>query len=153
MCWKKLLFSFHPLYVHLRDEHYVSLGDYKERYLGYNKDSYLYQKPVLNFRTIDESSLKEEKCSLRDFLGMKKEEAPNVSSSQNTSDNCQAEASAYSYLCPIKGCGMKMRKQDLQNGLGANHMKLTHDLRPYKMKRLNLKWLEIVEEVSPVDQL
>ena len=39
-----MLFSFHPLYIHLRDEHSISLTQYKKMYLGYNKDDYVYKK-------------------------------------------------------------------------------------------------------------
>eukprot|EP00088_Acartia_fossae_P047738 TRINITY_DN5183_c0_g1_i2.p1 TRINITY_DN5183_c0_g1~~TRINITY_DN5183_c0_g1_i2.p1 ORF type:complete len:476 (+),score=93.54 TRINITY_DN5183_c0_g1_i2:910-2337(+) len=44
LCSKLMLFSFHPLYIHLRDEHSISLTQYKRMYLGYNKDNYVYQK-------------------------------------------------------------------------------------------------------------
>ena len=44
MCWKVLLFSFRAIFLHLNSEHYLSLQVYKERYLGYNKQKYLYTK-------------------------------------------------------------------------------------------------------------
>lgn len=128
----------------------MGLGDYKERYLGYKMDAYLYQKPAVNTDTFDTLTQPEAKSSLRDFLDgnhnekVKIDVKLEVPGSSQTHDN-EEQVIQISYLCPIRGCGMRMSMTGLKDGSAANHMNLSHQLRPYKMNKLKLKWQKVEE--------
>jgi len=44
ICSKSLMFSLDTIFTHVRTHHYINIFQYKTKYLGYDKDSYVFRK-------------------------------------------------------------------------------------------------------------
>ena len=135
----------------------MGLGDYKEMYMGFKKDAYLYTKPLNN---LEDDKEQEVPNSLRELIG-------DINCGQNNSDFLQHNPDSLQhipdslqqpsqtegennaikavsvYACPIDGCTSEMDTKGLQDGSAANHMRVLHKMRPFRMKKLNLMWKKI----------
>ena len=57
-------------------------------------------------------------------------------------DSMSSDGNELVYKCAMEACETKMCLNDMKNGRAVQHMITSHQIHPYRMVKLGLRWIK-----------